>query len=143
MGRLVLLAAIGSIASGRWTLANRVVRPHVSSLVVQYLNARMPDALPSTKRQDRERQIVVARVGGPSFSPAHEKAMVTIQAWSTKTNADAERLALEARSWIEVMDEPQCWYGHEVGGVTDYPDGTVGTHRYQFTVSLTTKGAHA
>lgn len=100
----------------------------------------MPHAYPSTKRLSDPRQIVVGRVGGPASTTVHEHAMVTIQAWSTKSTADAEHLALEARSWLEVMAEPEAWYGHEVGGITDYPDGTVGTNRFQFTVSLMTRG---
>lgn len=103
----------------------------------------MPYAYPSTKRLSDPRQIVVTRVGGPSTSVAHEQAMVTLQAWSTVSNKDAEDLMLEARSWIEVMDEPNVWFGHEISGVIDYPDGVVGTHRYQYTVSLMTKGARA
>lgn len=121
-------------------MANRIRRPHVSSVVVRYLNGVMPEVRPSTKRQDLPRQITVTRAGGPSTSIVHESAMVTIQAWSTVSNADAEHLALDARSWIEAMAEPECWYGHEVGGVVDYPDGVANTHRYQFTVSLMARG---
>ena len=97
----------------------------------------------STKRSTAPRQVTITRMGGPSVSVAHEQAMVTVQAWSTVSNADAEGLALEARSLIEVMDEPECWFGHEVGGVVDYPDDVSSAHRYQFTVSLMTKASAA
>lgn len=122
-------------------MANRIVRPNISTAVVRHLTATMDiEVRPSTKRQAIPRQITITRVGGPSISVVHEQAMVTIQAWSTVSNKDAEDLALEARSWIEQIDEPECWFGHEIGGVVDYPDGVVGTHRYQFTVSLMARG---
>lgn len=128
---------------GHWVahVIERIIPAPVDTLLIAYLGANLSGGVTaSTRRSSAARQITVTQVGGSDLSVIHERPMVTFQAWSTVSQADARDLAHEALSWLKIMDEPRCWYGHKIGDVIDYPDGVTGTHRYQFTLSFIAKG---
>lgn len=122
-------------------MANPILPAAVDSLIIAYLGTKLSGGVTaSTKRSSAARQVTVTQVGGSDLSVLHERPMVTFQAWSTVSAIDARDLGREAMSWLKVMDEPNCWYGHQIGGLVDFPDGTAGTHRFQFTLSFIAKG---
>lgn len=130
---------------GLWgvKVANRVIRPDVESLVVNYLNSKLAGGVKaSTKKGAAVPCVTVERVGGPASSVAHEGAMLTIQAWAA-SGPIAANLMREVISWIEVMDLPQVWYARQVGGLTNFPDGVTTLARYQYTPLVIAKAGPA
>lgn len=118
----------------------------VEALVVTWLKSKIAGVSVSTKIPDPRptKLIKVTRLGGSKKRLNADSPMVVFECWGS-TSVEASTLCQQARAYVNAMEGETIngtWIFkvREAGGPAFFPDPNTTLPRYQFSVTIDTKG---